>query len=96
MSDFEKATAYVKNGSAKTQYPGKEMTQEEGLRMYALFKQATVGTCADKGGDRPGFLSFEAKAKWDAWNALGDMSADEAKAAYVKALTDYCPDWQKF
>jgi acyl-CoA-binding protein len=51
---FEQASLYVKNGSAKTQYPGKEMSQEEGLRMYALFKCATVGTCADKGGDRPG------------------------------------------
>jgi acyl-CoA-binding protein len=93
---FDQASTYVKNGSAKTQYPGKEMSQEEGLRMYALFKCATVGTCADKGGDRPGMFSFEAKAKWDAWNALGNMSVEEAKAAYVQALTDYCPDWAKF
>jgi acyl-CoA-binding protein len=41
-------------------------------------------------------FSFEAKAKWDAWNALGDMSVEEAKAAYVQALTDYCPEWAKF
>ena len=44
---------------------------EAKLRLYALFKQATVGVVNTK---RPGMTDFVGKAKWDAWNALGSMS----------------------
>jgi hypothetical protein len=30
-------------------------------------------------------------AKWTAWNELGDMSKDDAKAAYVKIVNDWSP-----
>lgn len=31
-------------------------------------------------------LDFVGKAKWDAWNALGDMSKEEAMKQYVEAF----------
>ena len=61
--------------------------------MYlAWFKQATVGKCSEKGGTQPWAVQVEARAKWDAWNALGDMSADDAKKAYVEELTKVTVD----
>jgi len=54
------------------------------LRLYGLFKQATSGKVDVK---RPGMTNFVGRAKWDAWNALGDMTQEEAKQKYV-ALVD--------
>jgi acyl-CoA-binding protein len=50
------------------------------LQMYALYKQATVG---DVEGKRPGFTDPVGKAKYDAWDKIKGMSAEDAKAAYV-------------
>lgn len=44
---------------------------EAKLKLYGLFKQATVGPVNTK---RPGMTDFVGKAKWDAWNALGSLS----------------------
>jgi len=82
---FKLACRYVKEGMAKIQFKDSErtLTNEEQLRMYACFKQATIGKCSEHGGERPGFFSFEAKAKWDAWSALGDMSKEAVHASLV-------------
>lgn len=50
------------------------------LNMYALFKQATVG---DVEGKRPGFTDPVGRAKYDAWDKIKGMSADDAKAGYA-------------
>jgi diazepam-binding inhibitor (GABA receptor modulating acyl-CoA-binding protein) len=57
------------------------------LQMYALFKQGTVG---DVQGKKPGFTDPVGKAKYQAWEKLKGMSADDAKAQYadlVESLT---------
>ncbi len=54
------------------------------LKIYALYKQATVGDNAEK---RPGFTDMVGRAKWDAWNKLKGTSADEAMKQYI-ALID--------
>ncbi|XP_039983321.1 acyl-CoA-binding domain-containing protein 5A [Xiphias gladius] len=53
------------------------------LKFYSYYKQATVGACNIP---RPGFWDAVGKAKWDAWDSLGDMSKDEAMAAYVDEM----------
>lgn len=53
------------------------------LEMYALYKQATVGKCNTS---KPGILNIQGRSKWDAWNALGEMSAGQAKKMYVAKL----------
>jgi len=90
-ADFEKAVAYIRS------LPKGEstITQEQQLQFYANFKQATVGTCSQHGGSQPWAVQFEARAKWDAWNALGNKSADDAKADYVKLLDQTQPNWRK-
>lgn len=55
------------------------------LQLYALYKQATAGT--DR-GSAPSSFNFVAKAKYDAWEALGDMSAEDAVKAYVDKVAE--------
>jgi diazepam-binding inhibitor (GABA receptor modulating acyl-CoA-binding protein) len=57
------------------------------LQMYALFKQGTVG---DVQGKKPGFTDPVGKAKYQAWEKIKGMSADDAKTQYadlVESLT---------
>lgn len=49
----------------------KSADNQQKLKLYALYKQATVGKNTTK---RPGLMDIVNKAKWDAWNALGEMS----------------------
>uniref|UniRef100_A0A8C3HK13 Acyl-CoA-binding protein n=1 Tax=Chrysemys picta bellii TaxID=8478 RepID=A0A8C3HK13_CHRPI len=60
QAEFDKAAEEVKQLKSQP-------TDEEMLYIYSHFKQATVG---DINTERPGFLDFKGKAKWDAWNAL--------------------------
>ena len=53
------------------------------LKLYALYKQATVG---DVEGKRPGMMDFVGRAKYDAWAALEGTSADDAKQGYVAVV----------
>lgn len=55
------------------------------LKIYALFKQATNGNVE---GDAPAMTDFVARAKWDAWDKLRDISQDDAKQQYVDLITE--------
>ncbi|XP_046843617.1 enoyl-CoA delta isomerase 2-like isoform X3 [Xenia sp. Carnegie-2017] len=48
--------------------------------MYALFKQGSLGKCNTP---KPGTLDFVGKAKWNAWNDLGDLSQVDAQKQYI-------------
>jgi acyl-CoA-binding protein len=50
------------------------------LKLYALFKQATIG---DVEGKRPGFTDMVGRAKFDAWAAAKGKSADDAMREYT-------------
>lgn len=39
--------------------------------------------CGCVGEDRPGFLDFVGRKKWDAWNAKKGMSKEDAMKAYI-------------
>jgi len=55
------------------------------LKIYALFKQASVG---DASGERPGFTDMVGRAKFDAWDALKGTSQDAAKQQYIDLIED--------
>nr|CAB3219679.1 acyl-CoA-binding domain-containing protein 5 [Phallusia mammillata] len=59
------------------------------LMFYAYYKQATEGPC-----NKPKPWSFDVinKAKWDAWNKLGNMTQETAMDNYVKELTKVMQD----
>ena len=87
--DFERATKYVREMPASV-----SIGDATKLGFYAHFKQATVGACAAHGGSQPYKIQFEARAKFDAWNALGAMSSNEAKTKYVALLDAAVPTWR--
>src|SRR3978361_67184 len=55
------------------------------LKMYALYKQGSLG---DAQGERPGMTDFIARAKWDAWNGLKGTSQESAMQEYLDVLHD--------
>jgi acyl-CoA-binding protein len=88
MSEFEAASKYV----ATSKGPKPDSATQ--LEYYALFKLATVGSCSVHGGAQPSFFNMTNRAKWDAWNKLGDLSKEEAEQKYVQLLDKHDPDWR--
>ena len=70
---FEQAQQDVQALSSK---PGNDVL----LKLYALYKQGSVG---DVSGKRPGGFDFVGGAKYDAWAALQGTSQDDAQGQYV-------------
>src|SRR3989338_10232084 len=60
-----------------------DMSTEQRLTLYGLYKQATLGRCQTA---QPSLLDQVGQAKWRAWDALGDMGTEVAEAAYLKAV----------
>lgn len=54
------------------------------LKLYALYKQATLG---DVAGEQPGAFDFVKRAKYDAWAALSGTPSSSAMQQYI-ALVD--------
>lgn len=91
---FEKAVKYVQTGLAKDQYPNKdELSNDQKLKFYALFKVATSGP---NNTSRPGFFDFVGKAKWDAWTNESSKSRQRAKMDYINLLSKLAPGWEQF
>ncbi|KAM9307584.1 enoyl-CoA delta isomerase 2-like [Gastrophryne carolinensis] len=76
--DFQQAQNKLKTLNKD---PGNEIK----LKLYALFKQATQGSC---NAPKPGMLDFVNKAKWDAWNSLGKVSKEQARQSYVDLVNN--------
>jgi diazepam-binding inhibitor (GABA receptor modulating acyl-CoA-binding protein) len=53
------------------------------LKIYALYKQATVG---DAQGERPGFGDMVGRAKFDAWAALKGAAKGDAMSQYIELI----------
>ena len=65
MADFEAVAQKLRD-----QKP--DLSNEQKSEIYGLFKQASNG---DNTAEKPGLLSgFEARGKWDAWEAKKGMS----------------------
>ena len=55
-------------------------SNDEKLKIYGLYKQATVG---DVNIPAPGFFDFAGGAKWNTWNEMKGRSSVQAKVEYV-------------
>ena len=53
---------------------------DELLKLYALYKQATCGNCNTP---EPGLFAIQAKSKWRAWNSVIDMDKKDAMHQYI-------------
>jgi diazepam-binding inhibitor (GABA receptor modulating acyl-CoA-binding protein) len=56
---------------------------EDMLRLYALYKQATAG---DVRGDRPAAFALQDRAKYDAWARVRGTASTKAREQYVKLV----------
>jgi diazepam-binding inhibitor (GABA receptor modulating acyl-CoA-binding protein) len=75
-SQFEAAAANSKNLSER---PDNNTI----LKIYALYKQGSVGDNVDK---KPGFGDMVGRAKWDAWNGLKGTTSAEAMQQYIDLI----------
>ncbi|XP_034475376.1 acyl-CoA-binding protein homolog [Drosophila innubila] len=73
LQEFDQAAEDVKNLNSTP-------ADNDLLELYSLYKQAKVGDCNT---DKPGFLDFKGKAKWEAWNKIKGMSNADAQSAYI-------------
>ncbi|ODV96053.1 hypothetical protein PACTADRAFT_49471, partial [Pachysolen tannophilus NRRL Y-2460] len=59
----------------------KRPNDDELLKLYGLYKQATVG---DNTTEKPGMFDFKGKFKWEAWNNEKGISQEEAEKQYIE------------
>ena len=80
MSDLQKQfDAAAANSKNLTERPDNATL----LKIYALFKQASVGDNSDK---KPGFGDMVGRAKWEAWNGLKGTSNQDAMQQYIDLI----------
>lgn len=80
MADLKtKFDAAVANSKNLTERPDNATL----LKIYALYKQASVGDNTDK---KPGFGDMVGRAKWDAWNSLKGTTSKDAMQQYVDLI----------
>ena len=80
MADLKKQfEAAVANSKSLTERPDNATL----LKIYALYKQASVGDNTEK---KPGFVDMVGRAKWDTWNGLKGVSSKDAMQQYVDLI----------
>ena len=69
MSDFETYAQKIRDAKPN-------LDNDQKAQVYGLFKQGKEG---DNAAEKPGMMSgFEARGKWDAWEAQKGKSQEEA------------------
>ncbi|CAN8230739.1 unnamed protein product [Cochlearia groenlandica] len=86
-SELEKAFA---SASKNLEESGKdeEVSVEAKMDLYALHKIATEGSCREP---QPMAVMLSARAKWNAWQKLGNMSQEEAMEQYLALVSKEIP-----
>jgi acyl-CoA-binding protein len=80
MSDIDKK---FERAAKDAQNLKKRPADEDMLRLYALYKQASSG---DVSGERPGAFDFVGRAKFDAWSRLKGTDRNKARQSYVELV----------
>ena len=75
---------------ARTQQFTTRPSNEELLRLYGLYKQATEG---DNEEERPGGFDFKAAAKYNAWLLLKGKSKEDARQAYIDLVSQLAANY---
>lgn len=74
------ASDAFKDAQVRVNQLSERPSNDDLLKLYALFKQATEG---DVNTDRPGGFDFKGNAKWDAWKKVEGTSAEDAESQYI-------------
>lgn len=83
--EFARATKFIERSH-------NQFEQKELLKFYGFYKQATSGKC---NVSKPGIFNLSGRAKWSAWNELGDMTKEAAMKQYIQHLTGLKPEWDQ-
>ncbi|KAJ1978706.1 Acyl-CoA binding domain containing 5 [Dimargaris verticillata] len=75
---FNRATEIVRSLTAN--YSSLVQLEQKNY-FYALYKQGTVGSCHTT---KPPFYNAVARARWDLWSSLYNMSKEQAKTRYIE------------
>lgn len=86
---FGAASTYV---ATMVTVPGVKPSSDAMLQLYAYYKIATEGPCSTS---QPNAWQPTARAKWNAWQKLGNMPQEEAMQKYVGVLTAINPTWHQ-
>lgn len=85
--DFGAAVAFV--GSSYNADRVSSLGSELKVHLYGLHKIATQGPCYEP---QPMALKLSARAKWNAWQRLGNMSPEMAMEEYISVLSGSIPE----
>lgn len=80
---------YFEQAAGDIKTHGKNLSNENMLKLYGLYKQATVG---DINIAQPGMFDMKGKAKWNAWNQEKGKTTEVAKREYVQEVLKYLPE----
>jgi len=58
-----------------------QISNEQRLILYALYKQATVGACNTP---IPSLLDIKRRAQWYSWNELGNMQREDVRIITIQ------------
>ncbi|KAF8020801.1 hypothetical protein BT93_G1278 [Corymbia citriodora subsp. variegata] len=62
------------------------------MKLYGLHKAALEGPCREH---RPMAFKVSARAKWNAWQRLGNISPEAAMEEYIDLLSEKFPNWMQ-
>lgn len=78
---FDAATAAAKG------IPKGQLSTSQMLELYGLFKRAGGKQASET--PQPSRMAVQARAKWDAWNAVAPLSPDDARSRYCRLVEQY-------
>jgi diazepam-binding inhibitor (GABA receptor modulating acyl-CoA-binding protein) len=78
ISNFEEAKNLTQQFTSKP-------SNEDLLKLYGLYKQATEG---DNKTERPGGFDFKAAAKYNSWLNFKGTSKENAEASYISLVEE--------
>lgn len=85
MATFERAAEQLKQAKVA-------VSDAHKLRLYALYKQATVGDCS---ASAPSAFRPVERAKWASWRELQGLEASEAKRRYIEVVKELLPSFKE-
>ncbi|KAK9269949.1 hypothetical protein L1049_025522 [Liquidambar formosana] len=88
--EFAAAAAYV--GSEGKDGRLSSIGSDVQMQFYGLQKVAMEGPCREP---QPIALKMSARANWNAWQRLGNMSPEMAMEQYIALLSDKVPGWME-
>lgn len=87
---FAAAAKYVASGG-KDEWLS-NMGSDVQMQLYGLHKVAMEGPCH---APQPMALKISSRAKWNAWQRMGNMDPEVAMEQYIALLSDKVPGWME-